>query len=262
MCGLQKFDLVNSFLTKHSNNWSVYYLQLLSSRPMRKKQIFILYSRRAYFAFFLFILSFCNLPSKAEVTSLPSSVQAEMIDGLFSERAEINDKVEVRLLEPMNLWNDRLFIPVNSTVSGKVEEIQEAGRGLRKGKVKVSFNQIIFPNGYYLNAEGYLMGTKKTVEDEKNKQVKGKATLGEKLVLVGKVGVGALIGGPIGAAAAAGALIFDKGGKVRIKDKEPVFINISRVNFPQNYDVRGEIRLPAPQSPSPSPATDLYSPGI
>lgn len=193
----------------------------------------------------LFFILFCSLWQNciAEITTLPSLIQAEMITGVYSERSEIGDKVQVKLKEPINLVNERVFIPIESVIEGQIIEIHEAERGFRSGKAKVAFNRVYYPNGYFMDLEGYLADTLNSEE------IKGKTSWRQKLLQIGKVGAGAVLGGPIGAAAATGTLIFDKGGKIRIAPGSLIQIKLNTLKMPQNYNIQGKI-------------TDIYSPQI
>lgn len=199
------------------------------------------------FGGFLFCAGFPPAALKAVETigpdELPAYVQARMIGkGLYSERSEIGDEVEVELLEPINLYNRRMFVPASSVLIGRVQSVQEAQRGLRRGKVKVGFTRILFPNGFELSCEAYLTD-QKPKELEGGEIVKGKTTFGEKLLRIGKVGAGAVLGGPVGAAAASGILVFNKGGKVRIAPGDLVNVYVVEVmKSNQRREVQGEIK--------------------
>ncbi|MDX1919434.1 MAG: hypothetical protein SFU25_01710 [Candidatus Caenarcaniphilales bacterium] len=193
------------------------------------------------FFLFLILVGLC-LPSWAEPTALPAIVEARMTGkGLYSERSEIGDEVEVELLEPINLYSQRIFVPASSIIAGKIQMVEEAGRGLRKGKVKVAFNRIIFPNGYVLGAEATITDHKTEINED-GEEVEGKLNLREKLWRFGKVGAGAILGGPVGAAAATGILVFDKGGKVRIPPGQVINVNVEEVMYlDQQRDVKGRV---------------------
>jgi hypothetical protein len=207
---------------------------------------------KIFFCFLLVNLS--TIGANAEIISLPASIPGLMVSGLYSDRSEIEDLVQVKILEPVNLYSDRVFVPAGSVLEGRVEKIKESGRGLQSGKVKVSFDKIIFPNGFVMAAMGYLSNGRVEFDEKKKGVVKGKFSLPQRLLQVGKVGAGALVGGPIGAAAAAGTLIFEKGGKVRIAPGDDVFVVIEGVGFyHQQLDLKGKL----------TPAKDEnYSPNI
>ncbi|HEY9886049.1 MAG TPA: hypothetical protein V6C96_02190, partial [Vampirovibrionales bacterium] len=201
---------------------------------------------------FSFILCFCialNLVFapliKAEPVNLPAEVQTVMLTGLYSERSEIGDDVELELMEPINLYNERVFIPISSVFVGKVVDIEESGRGLQRGKIRVLLNRILYPNGYILGTKAYIVDEKKSLFNfnEQPGELSGNADWKQKLWRAGKIGAGTLLGGPIGAAAATGVVIFDKGGKLRIRPGDPLKVNVERISFvPQNTSVSGRVQ--------------------
>ena len=210
-------------------------------------------------SFICLILFVLPLQCPAEVNQLPGEIRAEIIEGLYSERAEPGDKIGIKIYEPINLPSLRVFVPAGAIVGGEVVDVQEARRGLRSGKVKVVFNRIYFPNGFTLETEALLLGTDakpnvlmKIPEENDNdlslsqpsekgifnfkktkgplkSHVKGKSSLSENLIKVAKVGTGAVLGGPVGAAISASTLVFEKGGKVRIKPGETVRVYMMKI---------------------------------
>jgi hypothetical protein len=193
--------------------------------------------------YLLLLLQFPSWPSKANEVELPTYAQTRMTGkGLYSQRSEIGDEIEIELLEPVNLYSRRIFIPSTSILVGKIQTIKEAQRGLRKGKVKVTFNRIIFPNGYVLATEAYLTNQRLMMDNESGNVI-GQSDFRDKLTRLGKVSAGALFGGPLGAAAATGILIFDRGGKVRIAPGDLINVYILDVmNIQQTKRVESQIR--------------------
>ncbi len=185
------------------------------------------------FIFLFLILFFISSNTFAEINSLPFIVQGEMITGIYSERSEIGDRIEVSIKEAVNLRDYRIFIPVDSVFSGEVSEVQEAGRALKKGKVSVKFNAVHYPNGYILYLNAQLVDNEEDFwkQEKENQEVKGRKSFSEKFLSLGKVGAGAAMGGPLGAALATTSLIFDKGGKVRIKPGDPIKIGVSSIDY-------------------------------
>jgi hypothetical protein len=106
------------------------------------------------------LIFFCgSLNSLAEVNQLPTEIRAEIIEGLYSERAEPGDKIGIKIYEPINLPSQRVFVPAGAIIGGEIVDVHEARRGMRSGKVKVVFNRIYFPNGFTLETEALLLGT-------------------------------------------------------------------------------------------------------
>ncbi|MDJ0624922.1 MAG: hypothetical protein QNJ31_00965 [Candidatus Caenarcaniphilales bacterium] len=192
----------------------------------------------------VFILCYLSsISSIAEQTVLPVEVQGQMIGrGLHSESSMQGDEVEVELLEPINLYNQRVFIPRNSVVVGKVLKVEESGRGLQKGKIRVVFDKIIYPNGFILGTESYISGSQNTRAETQKQQINGKANWKQKLLRAGKLTTGFVLGGPVGGAIAAGTLIFDKGGRIKIRPGDPVNIYVASIYFvEQRNNVEGKL---------------------
>lgn len=215
----------------------------LGKKHFKVKYIFLLF-KSLFNYFLLFIFFFTNNFISAEVTQLPFITNAKMLVNISSDTANIGDRIEVELLEPINLKEHRVFIPVGSIVSGLVNEAEESQRGQKNGKISVNFTTIHYPNGYVLYVKGSLLNEKTEnsflKEQDKEFHLKGKRTLSQKLFSAGKVGTGAILGGPIGFALAGGTLIFDKGGKIQIKAGEIIRLGINSIdtidpNF--NYSV-------------------------
>jgi|GEM_PF-4884645 len=194
-----------------------------------------LHHRLIFGAVFSAIFSVISLSAGA--STLPLDIPAVMLTGLYSERSEIGDRVELRILEPINLREQRIFVPIDAIVSGQITDITEAQRGLRKGKITVKFKTIHYPNGYLLYIDGSLLTEvalqqkssrlKSFVNKFTNKEeVKGETSITRQLLRAGKLGLATVITGPAGAAISVGELIFDKGAKVRIKPGDIAYLHL------------------------------------
>ena len=92
-------------------------------------------------------------------------------------------------------------------------------------------DSIIYPNSYSLSVSGHLMGNKQNSYNPNNNTLYGKTSKFQQMLRIGKVGVGALLAGPLGAVTSAGALILDKGGRIRINEGDKVYIYLESVGF-------------------------------
>ena len=185
---------------------------------------------------------FSDPVARSEIVELPFSARVKMLSGVYSERSEVGDRIEALLLEPVNLKEQRIFVPVNSVFSGRVSDVKEAGRALRRGKVSVHFDTIHYPNGFilYINGmlhsadEGKLAMLSNSRENDANgnkNYLIGKIGIAQKAIGLGKIGAGAILAGPVGAALATGSLVFEKGGKVRINPDDEEKILVTSINF-------------------------------
>ncbi|MGC9159397.1 MAG: hypothetical protein ACP5FH_10435 [Terracidiphilus sp.] len=85
-------------------------------------------------------------------------VHAVLTRELTSARAHPSDPVEALVVEPVYDSEKRLVIPQGSTLSGKVTAARAARSLGRNGKLRFTFQQIIFPAGAARPVEGSLAG--------------------------------------------------------------------------------------------------------
>ncbi len=99
-------------------------------------------------------------PGKSEIWS----VNATLTRGLSSATARPGDPVEAQVVEPVYNHDKQLVVPQGSTLVGKVSIAAAAKSFARNGKLRFTFQQIRFPEGYNNPVEGALAGaaTEKT----------------------------------------------------------------------------------------------------
>ncbi len=91
-------------------------------------------------------------PGKSEIWS----VNATLTRGLTSATAKSGDPVEAQVVEPVYDHNKQLVVPQGSTLVGKVAKASAAKSFGRNGKLRFTFQQIRFPEGYDRPVEGAL----------------------------------------------------------------------------------------------------------
>jgi hypothetical protein len=99
-------------------------------------------------------------PGKPEVWE----VNATLTNGLTSATAKFGDPVEALVVEPVYDREKQLVVPQGSRLVGKVA-IAEAARSFgRNGKLRFTFQQVRFPEGFNREVQGSLTGaaTEKT----------------------------------------------------------------------------------------------------
>ncbi len=193
----------------------------------------------------LLVLSLCC--QKTQAQEAPILARGEIVAAISSETALVGDRVEVRLFEPLNLPAERIFVPVGAIISGRVEGVSEAERGLKSGSLQIVFRSLHYPNGYMLQTRGYLKDSGSRFNPLRNPQdgeLKAKANFREKVFRLGKIGVGTLLGGPVGAAAATGSLLFDRGAKLRLEAGQKVEVQLEYISIDPNFAVRGRLLPP------------------
>jgi hypothetical protein len=92
------------------------------------------------------------------------AVNATLSNGLSSATAKPGDPVEALVVEPVYDREKHLVVPQGSTLIGKVA-IAQAARSLgRNGKLRFTFQQVRFPEGFHREVQGALAGaaTEKT----------------------------------------------------------------------------------------------------
>lgn len=97
---------------------------------------------------------------KAEVWA----VNATLSHDLTSATAKQGDPVEALVVEPVYDRDNQLVVPQGSKLIGKVAVAQAARSLGRNGKLRFTFQQVQFPEGYHREVEGALAGaaTEKT----------------------------------------------------------------------------------------------------
>lgn len=91
-------------------------------------------------------------PAKSEIWS----VNATLTRGLTSATAKPGDPVEAQVVEPVYDRDKQLVVPQGSTLVGKVANAAAAKPFGRNGKLRFTFQQIRFPEGYDRPVEGAL----------------------------------------------------------------------------------------------------------
>jgi hypothetical protein len=92
------------------------------------------------------------------------SVHALLMRDLSSARAKSGDPVQALVVEPVYDKDKQLVVPQGSTLIGKVTSSRAARSLGRNGKLRFTFQQVDFPEGYKRPVEGSLAGaaTEKT----------------------------------------------------------------------------------------------------
>ena len=116
------------------------------------------------------------LPGRAVTTQIPPQVKslpgkqetwavhAVLSGDLTSARAKSGDPVKALVVEPVYDKDRQLVVPQGSTLIGKVTSAQAARSFGRNGKLRFTFQQVQFPEGFQRPVEGALAGaaTEKT----------------------------------------------------------------------------------------------------
>lgn len=113
-------------------------------------------------------------PGKAETWS----VHALLMGGLSSASAKPGDPVNALVVEPVYDKDKSLVVPQGSRLVGKVTSAKAARSFGRNGKLRFTFQQVRFPEGFNRQVEGSLAGA--ATEKAQNLQLDAEGTISPK----------------------------------------------------------------------------------
>jgi hypothetical protein len=132
-----------------------------------------------------------TLPDPAQESSAPAavkpgsagnpetwSVHALLTHDLTSARAKSGDPVQALVVEPVYDKDKQLVVPQGSTLIGKVTSARAARSLGRNGKMRFTFQQVQFPEGYKRSVEGSLAGA--ATEKAQNLSLDAEGTISPK----------------------------------------------------------------------------------
>lgn len=105
-------------------------------------------------------------------------VNAILTSGLTSASARSGDPVQALVVEPVYNKDKNLVIPQGATLIGKVTAAQPARSFGRNGKLRFTFQQVKFPEGFNRPVEGSLAGA--ATEKTQNLQLDAEGTISPK----------------------------------------------------------------------------------
>jgi len=110
-------------------------------------------------------------PGKPETWAVHALLAAD----LTSARAKAGDLVQALVVEPVYDKDQQLVVPQGSTLIGKVSAAQAARSLGRNGKLRFTFHQVRFPEGFNREVEGSLAGA--TTEKAQNLSLDAEGTI-------------------------------------------------------------------------------------
>ena len=116
-------------------------------------------------------------PPPAQAAGKPEmwSVNALLTSGLSSARARPGDPVEALVVQPVYDRDKQLVVPQGSKLIGKVTSAKAARSFGRNGKLRFTFQQVRFPQGFGTPVQGSLAGA--TAEKTQNLQMDAEGTV-------------------------------------------------------------------------------------
>jgi hypothetical protein len=116
-------------------------------------------------------------PPAAQAAGKPEmwTVNALLTSGLNSARAHPGDPVEALVVEPVYDRDKELVVPQGSTLVGRVTAAKAARSFGRNGKLRFTFQQVRFPQGFGAPVQGSLAGA--TAEKTQDLQMDAEGTV-------------------------------------------------------------------------------------
>jgi len=163
-------------------------------------------------------------------------MRLRMNDTLSSKSANVGDQFRSTVVDPIYA-KGFVVIPQASIVTGKVTQVQRAGRKSQAGSMSVEFTSVQLPNGKVYALNGSLTEGENT---DNEGGVKGGSSKKRNIAFIGGGAVvGALINGAAGAGIGAGAgiagALLSKGKEAEVKPGTQFNIILNRALLLPEY---------------------------
>jgi len=161
---------------------------------------------------------------------------------ISSELNKVGDAVTLKLDTPLMSSDNRVVVPADSQIVGKIAQIEPSGRTGKNAVLDINFTEIVTPNGQRLSIQGSVATEDGMLHGGTTKgrvvNTAGRAALGAGLGAAlgtamgplsgGKVGKGAIYGTAVGGGLGALAGVAAKGKDVSIASGEKVEIKLDQ----------------------------------
>src|SRR5712691_7705899 len=167
-------------------------------------------------------------------------IPVTLTNRITTKHAKDGDGVYGKTAFPITV-NNKIVIPEGSSLRGKITEVIRPGRVKGKGELTLSFQTLVLPSGITLPIYTSLGSTGGAGERKGEATVQGDSSKGEDAKTVGTTaaqgaligviadrGTGAAIGGGIGAAAGAAAVLFTRGKDLVLEPGTTIEIVLDR----------------------------------
>jgi hypothetical protein len=151
--------------------------------------------------------------------------------GITTKNARIGDPVYAQTVFPI-VQNDTIVIPAGTFVQGTVRSLVRPGKVKGRAQLQMSFNSMIFPNGYTILLPGAVdgmpgsqntdvKGTEGTIQQAGSKgkdaqTIAGMTMPGAGIGAIAGSGKGAAIGGAAGGAVGLATVLFTRGPDIQL----------------------------------------------
>ncbi len=156
--------------------------------------------------------------SAPEFFTVPAGTRIPLTlkQGITTKNAHVGDPVYAQTAFPIT-QNDQIVIPAGTFVQGTIRRVQRPGHVKGRAELLMSFNSLIYPNGYTVVLPGAVHGTPGSQENDVKGQegtIQGGSSKGKDAARIAETtipgaGIGAIAGGGKGAgigAATGGAI--------------------------------------------------------
>ena len=183
------------------------------------------------------------LQQSAEPIVVPAGtiIPISLTNRITTKHAKDGDGVYGKVAFPITI-NNKIVIPEGSHVRGKITQIRRPGRVKGKGELTLTFQTLVLPNGttlpIYTSLGGGVGGAgertgEATVQGDSSKgeDTKTVGTTAAEGALIGVIadrGKGAAIGGGIGGAAGAAAVLLTRGKDLVLEPGTTIEVRLDR----------------------------------
>ena len=142
-------------------------------------------------------------PPESVTVPAGTKIPLTMKQGITTKNAHVGDPVYAQTAFPIT-QNDHIVIPAGTFVQGEIKRVQRPGHVKGRAELLMSFNSLIYPNGYTVVLPGAVHGTPGSEDNDVKGQegtIEGGSHKGKD---AGKILAGAIPGAGIGAIAGEG----------------------------------------------------------
>jgi hypothetical protein len=172
---------------------------------------------------------------KDETLAAGTIIRASLQHSLTTDSNAPGDPFSMKVVDDVKI-NNKIVIPMGSTVNGVVAEAKRSGRVKGRAYMALRFTEVVLPNGqsYPLRASGASRMAAATKKKDAM-IIGGGAGIGTAIGAIAGGGRGAAIGAATGGAAGTGAVLatrgketgFSSGSTLNIKLTQPLKISLS-----------------------------------
>src|SRR5271165_665302 len=183
--------------------------------------------------------------SLPETVTVPAGTKIPLTlkQGINTRNAHIGDPVYAQTAFPIT-QNDEIVIPAGTFVRGEIQRVQRPGKVKGRAELLMSFNSLIYPNGYTVVLPGAVHGTPGSPDNDVKGQegtIQGGSHKGQDVGKIAAVaipgaaigaiageGKGAAIGAGAGAAIGLATVLFTRGPEIQLNVGDSVEMVLER----------------------------------